>query len=159
MGAGKSTIGRMLAQKIERVFLDIDREMEHRTGVPVAWIFDKEGETGFRDRETTLLKESAGRKNIVVATGGGSVLRSENRDLMVNSGFIIFLETSVETQVKRTLRDKRRPLLYGINRHEALAGIYQQREALYLSLAHLTINTNLGNPHAVIQNILNVINR
>ncbi len=158
MGAGKSTIGRLLAETMDRMFVDIDREIESRTGVPVSWVFDKEGETGFRDRETALLRESAGKQNIIVATGGGSVMRSENRELMANTGFIVFLKASIEVQVERTLKDKRRPLLQNVpDRYETLAAIYKQRESIYRSLAHKSISTDIGRPHMVIKSILDAI--
>ena len=159
MGAGKSTIGRLLAQRMGIHFLDVDREIERRSGVSVAWIFDKEGEEGFRQRETALIKElSEQPKSMIIATGGGSVLRPENQRLITSSGFVVFLETSIEAQVERTSKDKRRPLLQnGADRHKVLSEIYQARKALYYSLSDLTVNTDAGAPFAVIQSIVEAL--
>jgi len=161
MGAGKSTIGRLLAQKMGLPFLDVDREIEERSGVSVAWIFDKEGEDGFRQRETSLLKElSEQRESMVVATGGGSILRAENQKLITSSGFVVFLETSIDTQVNRTSKDRRRPLLQnGADREKVLKDIYQTRLPLYRSLADLTVNTDAGTPYVVIQSIIDELDQ
>lgn len=160
MGAGKSTIGRLLAQNMGVPFLDIDREIEARSGVSVAWIFDKEGEEGFRQRETALIKElSEQTQGMIIATGGGSVLRPENQKMITSSGFVVFLETSIETQVERTSKDKRRPLLQNeADRYKVLRDIYHAREPLYYSLADLTVNTDAGTPFVVIQSILDALN-
>lgn len=161
MGAGKSTIGRMLAQKMGLSFLDIDREIEERSGVSIAWIFDKEGEEGFRQRETAVIKElSEQSEKYVIATGGGSILRLENQKIMAATGFVVFLETSVDTQVERTSKDKRRPLLQnGADRRKVLEEIYQKRLPIYQSLSDLTVNTDAGTQYLVIQQIIDSINK
>ncbi len=111
MGSGKSTIGNILAKKLNRDFKDSDQFIEQKTGVDIARIFDIEGETGFRDRESKALGELLSQNNRVVATGGGSVLREENRALLRSKGYIIFLDTSVNQQMQRLRRDNKRPWL------------------------------------------------
>ena len=106
MGAGKSTIGRLLAAELGLDFKDTDKEIEDRSGVDIPWIFDKEGEQGFRDRETAMLKALSRQQNILLATGGGIVLREENRRLLSANGRVVYLETSIDEQVRRTSRDK-----------------------------------------------------
>ena len=158
MGSGKSTIGRLLAQRAGLSFLDIDREIERRSGVSLGWIFDKEGEEGFRQRETSLLRELSTQNSMVIATGGGSVVRQINQGIMKESGFVVFLETSLKTQVERTSKDKRRPLLQnGVDRAKVLGDIYADRIQLYHQLADLTVNTDAGSPHIVIRTIINKI--
>ena len=158
MGSGKSTIGKMLAQRTGLSFLDIDREIERRSGVSIGWIFDKEGEEGFRQRETALLRELSTQQAMVVATGGGSVVRQANQYIIRESGFVVFLETSLKVQIERTSKDKRRPLLQnGVDRATILSNIYADRLKLYHQLADLTINTDAGSPYIVIKAILNKI--
>jgi shikimate kinase len=142
MGSGKSTIGKMLAKKLNRDFMDSDHFIERRTGVDIARIFDIEGETGFRDRESKALKTLLDQNNRVVATGGGSVLRSENRALLRSKGYIIFLDTSVNQQLQRLRRDKKRPLLQTENPRERLENLFDARRPIYLDLADLAVKTD-----------------
>jgi shikimate kinase len=142
MGSGKSTIGQLLAQRLNREFLDSDHYIEGRTGVDIPRIFDIEGEDGFRLRETRALEELTHRKNLVLATGGGSVTREENRKLLRNAGFIIFLDTSVNQQLERLKHDKKRPLLQTENPRQRLEKLFEQRKPLYLELADLRIPTD-----------------
>ena len=142
MGSGKSTIGNMLAKKLNRDFKDSDHFIEQRTGVDIARIFDIEGETGFRDRESKALKTLLSQNNRVVATGGGSVLREENRALLRSKGYIIFLDTSVNQQLQRLRRDKKRPLLQTENPRERLENLFDARRPIYLDLADLAIKTD-----------------
>ena len=111
MGAGKSTIGRLLADTLRLEFHDVDREIEERSGVDIPWIFDMEGEQGFRDREALMLQSLSEVGGAVVSTGGGAVLRDENRRLMAEKGRVVYLCTSVEEQIRRTAKDRKRPLL------------------------------------------------
>ncbi|MBU0539030.1 MAG: shikimate kinase, partial [Gammaproteobacteria bacterium] len=111
MGAGKSTIGRLLADTLRFDFRDVDREIEDRSGVDIPWIFDMEGEEGFRDREESMLAELSDAAQVVISTGGGAVLRGDSRKLMVAKGTVIYLKTSVDEQIRRTARDRKRPLL------------------------------------------------
>jgi shikimate kinase len=142
MGSGKSTIGNILAKKLNRDFKDRDHFIEQRTGVDIARIFDIEGETGFRDRESKALKTLLSQNNRVVATGGGSVLREENRALLRSKGYIIFLDTSVNQQLQRLRRDKKRPLLQTENPRERLENLFDTRRPIYLDLADLAIKTD-----------------
>jgi shikimate kinase len=142
MGSGKSTIGHLLAQRLNRDFMDSDHYIEEKTGVDIARIFDVEGEEGFRQRETRALEELTHRNNLVLATGGGAVIREENRKLLRQSGFIIFLDTSVNQQMERLKHDKKRPLLQTENPRERLEQLFQKRKPLYLALADLHIPTD-----------------
>lgn len=142
MGSGKSTIGQLLAHRLNREFFDSDHYIEEKTGVDIPRIFDIEGEKGFRQRETIALQELTRKKNLVLATGGGSVTRPENRDLLKSSGFIIFLDTSVNQQIQRLKHDKNRPLLQTENPREKLEQLLQQRKPIYLEMADLRIPTD-----------------
>jgi shikimate kinase len=155
MGSGKSTIGNMLAKKLNRDFKDSDHFIEQRTGVDIARIFDIEGETGFRDRESKALKTLLSQNNRVVATGGGSVLREENRALLRSKGYIIFLDTSVNQQLQRLRRDKKRPLLQTENPRERLENLFDARRPIYLDLADLAIKTDRKLARKLASDIIN----
>ena len=142
MGSGKSTIGNLIARRLHREFCDSDHYIEHRTGVDIARIFDIEGEEGFRERETNALSELLGASDRVIATGGGSVLREENQRLLKQQGFIVFLDTSVNQQMRRLARDKKRPLLQTENPRERLECLARQRRPIYLDLADLCVKTD-----------------
>ncbi len=142
MGSGKSTIGNIIARRLHREFRDSDHFIEERTGVDIARIFDVEGEQGFRDRETNALNELLGENNRVIATGGGSVLRQENQQLLKQTGYIVFLDTSVNQQLQRLRRDKKRPLLQTENPRERLETLLKERRPIYLDLADLAVKTD-----------------
>ena len=142
MGSGKSTIGSIIAKRLHREFQDSDHYIEHRTGVDIARIFDIEGEQGFRDRETTALQELLSESNRVIATGGGSVLRTENQQLLRQQGFIVFLDTSLNQQMHRLRRDKKRPLLQTENPRARLETMFQERRPIYLDLADIVVKTD-----------------
>jgi len=142
MGSGKSTIGNILAKQLGREFQDSDHFIENKTGVDIGRIFDVEGEDGFRDRESIALKQLLEANRQVVATGGGSVLRKENRDLLRSRGYIIFLDTSVNQQMQRLRRDKKRPLLQTENPRERLQALLDERRPIYLELADLAVKTD-----------------
>jgi shikimate kinase len=142
MGSGKSTIGQLLANRLDREFCDSDLLIEERTGVDIPRIFDVEGEDGFRQRETKALEELTSRRDIVLATGGGAVIREENRQLLRNAGYVIFLDTSVDQQMERLKHDKKRPLLQTENPRERLEKLLQERRPLYLEMANLHIRTD-----------------
>lgn len=142
MGSGKSTIGNIMAKKLNREFMDSDQYIEEKTGVDIARIFDIEGEKGFRDRESNALSELLNRDNRVIATGGGSVMREGNQALLRSQGYIIFLDTSVNQQMQRLRRDKKRPLLQTDNPRERLESLLEARRPIYLELADLAVKTD-----------------
>jgi len=141
MGSGKTTIGQRLAKKLNLEFHDNDHELEEQTGASVNLIFDLEGEQGFRKRETAMLEKLTARKNVVVATGGGTILSQKNRKLLRNSGLVIYLQTSVNQQIRRLSRDKTRPLLQSGDRKEKLADLAKVRNPLYEELADITVRS------------------
>ena len=138
MGSGKTTIGQRLAKMLNLEFLDNDHELEEQTGASVNLIFDLEGEKGFRERETAMLKKLTARKNVLIATGGGSILVQENRNLLRQSGLVVYLRTSVHQQISRLRLDKTRPLLQSGGREEKLARLARERNPLYEELADVT---------------------
>ena len=142
MGSGKSTIGSIIARRLNREFQDSDHYIEERTGVDIARIFDIEGEQGFRDRETNALAELLGQSNRVIATGGGSVMRRENQEMLKKEGYIVFLDTSVNQQMQRLARDKKRPLLQTENPRQRLEALFEERRPIYLELADLAVKTD-----------------
>lgn len=142
MGSGKSTIGSIMAKKLNREFQDSDHFIEKKTGVDIARIFDIEGEQGFRDRESNALNGLLNEDNRIVATGGGSVMRKENQDLLRSRGYIIFLDTSINQQMQRLRRDKKRPLLQTENPRERLQDLLEARRPVYLELADLVVKTD-----------------
>lgn len=141
MGAGKTTIGKVLAGHLQKEFVDSDHEIQRRTGVKIPVIFEIEGEAGFRKRETEALAELVGKKNIVLATGGGAVLSTENRMMLRDSGIVVYLRASVGDLYRRTRHDKSRPLLQTQNLYGRLTELYAQRDALYRETAHIIIDS------------------
>ncbi len=142
MGSGKSAVGRHLAKDLSREFLDSDAEIESRTGVDIAFIFEKEGEAGFRRREREVIDELSGRSDIVLATGGGAILTDETRSRLESRGTVVYLHATVEQQLARTRRGKARPLLQTGNRAETLAELMRVREPLYRSIADFVVETD-----------------
>ena len=141
MGAGKTTIGRALAQRLRRPFVDTDRVLVERTGVPVATIFEIEGEAGFRRRESALLAEMAREPGRVVATGGGIVLDPANRATMRDHGTVLYLRARLESLWERVRHDTARPLLATAQPRERLAQLIEERDPLYRDAAHLIVDT------------------
>lgn len=141
MGAGKTTIGRSLAKELGRGFVDLDQALEARCGVPVAVIFDIEGEAGFRKRETQLLEEFSRRPGIVLATGGGAVLADENRSYLKDRGTVVYLRAEAEELYRRLARDKQRPLLQTADPKARLTELLALRTPLYEEVAHLAFDT------------------
>ena len=131
MGAGKTTLGKRLAEHFHLRFIDLDDEIERRCGVPVSTVFEIEGEAGFRQRERKCLEETSALEGIVLATGGGSVLLPENRDTLRARGFVLYLPTTVEQQLHRLARDRKRPLLQAPDRRERLIAMAALRAPLY----------------------------
>ncbi len=137
MGSGKTTIGKRAAKRLGLEFVDCDTELESRTGASVNLIFDIEGEKGFRERETAMLEELSKRQGCLVATGGGCVLRPENRKIMSRTGIVVYLQTTVDQQLKRLRLDKKRPLLQTRDREERLKTLAEQRNPLYEEVADI----------------------
>ena len=142
MGAGKSAVGRQLARLMHLDFVDSDEEIENRTGVDIAFIFEKEGEDGFRKREAKVIDELSQRQGIVLATGGGAVLDAENRSHLGARGHVIYLHTSVRQQLDRTRRGRSRPLLESGDREKVLEELMQIRDPLYREISDLVIETD-----------------
>ena len=141
MGAGKSTVGKQLAKALGRDFYDTDKEIERRTGVSISWIFEMEGESGFRQREQKVLDELSQLKNIVLATGGGIVLAEENRRMLRSRGYVVYLSTSIEQLLRRTNKDKNRPLLQTDNPKETVKKLMAERAPLYQDVADIELRT------------------
>ncbi|MCP5322199.1 MAG: shikimate kinase AroK [Pseudomonadales bacterium] len=154
MGAGKSTIGRSLADALGVGFHDTDTLVEERSGATIAWIFDVEGEQGFRDRETAIIRELTGARSAVIATGGGAVMREENRRLLAAMGSVVYLETSVRQQLARTRRDRKRPLLRAGDRETVLSALLAVRDPLYREVADLVVRTDGRGARSVVREIL-----
>ena len=142
MGSGKTSTGRMLAKEMGYAFADTDEEVTKRTGVSIAYIFDVEGEEGFRKRECLALKECLNDNNMVLSTGGGIVLSKENRDLLQDRGTVVYLQTSIRFQVKRTASTNNRPLLQNKDPEETLEKLMLTRAPLYEEIADITIMTD-----------------
>ncbi len=141
MGAGKTTVGKLLAQHLEKTFVDSDEEIQQRTGVTIPHIFDIEGEAGFRQREVNVIQDLMKLNNIVLATGGGVVLNEHNRDALISNGLVVYLKSTVHDLWQRTRYDRNRPLLQGINPRSKLKELYEQRDPLYAQVADLVIPT------------------
>jgi shikimate kinase len=142
MGAGKSAVGRQLARLLHFDFVDSDDEIERRTGVDIAFIFEKEGEEGFRTRETKVIDELSQRQGIVLATGGGAVMDPENRNRLGARGYVIYLHTTVQQQLQRTNRGRNRPLLENADPEQVLTELMEIRDPLYREIADLTVETD-----------------
>ncbi|GBG13915.1 shikimate kinase [Novimethylophilus kurashikiensis] len=145
MGAGKSTVGRLLSKSLDKTFYDSDHEIERKTGVNIPLIFELEGESGFRKRESQAIAELVVLNNIVLATGGGAVLLQENRDALSAHGIVVYLRASVDELWHRTRGDRNRPLLQTENPRERLQTLFSQRDPLYREIADLVIDTG-GQP-------------
>lgn len=149
MGAGKSTIGKLLAHSMNLPFLDSDKEIEHRTGATIPLIFEIEGEAGFRDREVAVIEELTRTSGWVLATGGGAILRPENRAVFAERGFVVYLHATVQQQAERTAMDTQRPLLQTKDRVGKLNELMTMREPLYREAADLIIETAGKSPKVV----------
>ncbi len=154
MGAGKSTIGRLLAKELRLQFKDSDKEIEQRTGADIPWIFDVEGEQGFREREQLMIAELCELQGVVIATGGGVVLRAANRQALHHAGRVVYLHTSVEQQIERTSRDRNRPLLQTADSGKVLRGLMEIRDPLYREIADVIIETDERPLQIVVQEII-----
>jgi len=148
MGAGKSTIGKRLASILGLPFLDTDHVIEDRCGADIPWIFDVEGEQGFRERESKVLADVCSQGPAVIATGGGIVMREENRQLLVKSGKVVYLHASIAQQIERTSKDRGRPLLNTDKPSEVIESLMQVRDPLYREVATYIYESDKKSPKA-----------
>ena len=154
MGAGKTTIGKLLAKQLGRSFVDSDWYIESQTGADIAWIFAKEGESGFRERETRAIDELTQKTQIVLATGGGAVMCAENREFLRQRGIVVYLNAPVDVQMARTAKDKTRPLLQQPNPRKILQELYNKRDPLYRQVAHIIMPTGHTYPRHMVNQLL-----
>jgi len=159
MGSGKTTIGKQLAKMFNLQFYDCDQELERQTGASVSLIFDLEGEAGFRVRESQLLEQLTARKGVLIATGGGTVCREENRRLLRSRGLVVYLKTSIENQLKRLDKDKSRPLLQADDRVQRLLDLAEIRNPLYDATADLVFSTRNSSVYATARALHAVITK
>jgi shikimate kinase len=159
MGAGKSTVGRLLARRLSKRFVDTDHEIEKRNGVTIPVIFEIEGEDGFRRREQEVLTDLTQEQGLVLSTGGGIVLRPENREALRNHGFVVYLNARPELLAERTKHDRSRPLLNVEDPLTRLRQLHAVRDPLYREVAHAIVETGRGAPQQVVQAILAEITR
>ena len=157
MGAGKSTIGRHLADELHLDFYDSDQEIEKRTGADIAWIFDLEGEDGFRKREEDIINDLTDKQGIVLATGGGSIVSKNVRNRLSARGIVVYLQTTIDKQVARTQRDKRRPLLQNDDPEQVLRDLADERNPLYAEVADYVVETDDQSARAVANQIIGKI--
>ncbi len=158
MGAGKSTIGRQLALALKLSFVDTDSEIERRCGADIPWIFDVEGESGFRAREAQVLEDVSQMNDCVIATGGGIVMQKRNQQLLHNTGYVVYLHATVEQQLARTSQDRKRPLLQVDDPAAALRQLMAVREPIYRQVADLVVDTGQRNIKKVAGEIAELIN-
>ena len=158
MGAGKTTLGKILSKKLDKQFYDSDHVIEEKLGVDVPMIFEYEGEAGFREREKDSLKQLVRKKNIVLATGGGIILSKSNRDLLSENGIVIYLKSNQKDLIKRMKNDKTRPLLKHGKIEEIIKKLCKEREPLYEEIADFEIMTKNKRIHEVVNEIVTIIN-
>lgn len=154
MGAGKTTIGKLLARSLKLGFADSDSEIEKRTGADIPWIFDVEGEEGFRDREEQVIEEMTLLNHTVLATGGGVVMRPANRRALSSRGFVVYLHATLEEQLRRTRNDRGRPLLANEDPEKVLRELIALRDPLYREIADHVIDTDSSSPKVIAQRLL-----
>lgn len=157
MGAGKTTIGRLLALELDYLFIDSDREIEAKAGADISWIFDVEGEEGFRKRESAMLAELTLEQNIVLATGGGAVLNSGNRQLLSSRGTTVYIYAPIDVLVARTSQDKTRPLLSVKDPKAAMRKIIEARDPLYREIANHSISTESNSSKQIVSQIVSLV--
>ncbi|MDA8808622.1 shikimate kinase AroK [Gammaproteobacteria bacterium] len=157
MGSGKSTVGKIISSELFLNFFDTDGEIETRTGASIDWIFDLEGEDGFRKRETKVLEEMVKQNSIVLSTGGGIILSEKNRELLSSRGTVFYLATPIEVQLERTSKDKDRPLLKDGDPGEILKNLHIARESLYEEVSDYTVNTENKSSQQVSSEIIKLV--
>jgi shikimate kinase len=154
MGAGKTTVGKQLAKALKLPFYDSDKVIEENTGVDIPTIFEFEGEEGFREREQKTIQSLTGLDGIVLATGGGAILREQNRHALMANGFVVYLQCAIERILERTRRDTQRPLLKTGNPKAKLQQLFKQREPLYLACADTVVDTGVLKSKVAVTHIL-----
>ena len=157
MGSGKTTIGQLLAKRLQLPFIDSDHELELRTGVSVATIFEIEGEAAFRQREAAIIDEISGRESIVLGTGGGAILNAQTRAVLRERGTVIYLHSTAETSYERVRRNRDRPLLMVSDPLQRLRQLYAVRDPLYAATAHHIIESYRDRPTAVVNEIASLL--
>jgi len=157
MGSGKTAVGKYLARLLDAPFYDSDAEIERRTGVDIPYIFEKEGEAGFRERERETIEALTGSEPMVLATGGGAVLRPENRTCLASRGFVVYLETSVAQQTHRVRHARNRPLLNNVDPAAKLEQLMRERAPLYAEIADLTVVTDGRRVRSVAEEIIKAL--
>src|ERR1017187_385101 len=159
MRSGKSAVGRQLARLLRFTFYDSDADIEAKTGVDIGYIFDKEGEPGFRMREKESIERLTRLDGVVLATGGGAVIDADNRRVLAERGTVVYLETSVDQQLERTRHGRHRPLLNDTDPQETLKELMLRRAALYKEIADLTVSTNGRRVQLVAEEIYQALHR
>ena len=154
MGSGKTSIGALIAKALAKEFVDTDQEIEASTGVDISYIFDVEGESGFRKREEALVASMTQKKNIVLATGGGAIESEKNRRCLASNGFVVYLETTIDSQVLRAKPSRKRPLLENVEPKKKLQELMQKRKGLYESIADTIVNTEGHNSHSLAKQVI-----
>lgn len=154
MGAGKSAVGRQLAKLLHLSFVDSDDEIETRTGVDIPFIFEKEGEDGFRKREAKVIDDLSAMESVILATGGGAVVDPQNRSRLGARGFVVYLYTTVDQQLARTQKGRERPMLANGDSRKILDDLMAVRDPLYREIADLTVETDGRKVKAVANEIL-----
>lgn len=157
MGAGKSAVGRQLARMLHKSFVDSDDEIESRTGVDIPFIFEKEGEAGFRKREAKIIDDLSQQQGLVLATGGGAVTDDKTRSCLGARGYVVYLQTSVDQQLERTRRGRERPLLENDDPRGTLEELMAVRDPLYREIADLVVDTDGRRVNAVAKEIFEAL--
>ena len=153
MGAGKTTVGKLLAKHLHKTFYDSDHEIERRTGVNIPLIFDIEGEEGFRSRERTVINDLSQKDDLVLATGGGAVLHPETRENLKSRGMVVYLRANVEELWQRTRHDRNRPLLQTDDPHAKLTQLFEQRDPLYCEVADIIMDTSKQSVQSLVHDL------
>ena len=157
MGSGKSTVGKIISSELFLTFYDTDEEIETRTGASIDWIFDLEGEEGFRKRESKILEDMVHKNSIVLSTGGGIILSETNREMLSSRGTVFYLATPIAVQLERTSKDKDRPLLKNGDPGEILKNLHLARESLYKEVADYSVNTEGKSSQEVSSEIIKLV--
>ena len=157
MGSGKSTVGKIISDELFLNFFDTDEEIENRTGASIDWIFDLEGEEGFRKRESVVLEEMVQKNSVVLSTGGGIILSENNRELLSSRGTVFYLATPISVQLERTAKDKDRPLLKNGDPGQILQELHEKRKNLYKSVSDHIVETENKSSQEVASEIINLV--